>query len=168
MPLPTNRNPSSVGNGVDGRSRRRASDRRSRHRTAPSSSPPATVTAEAITSDTIFDGFLVTGTATRGTGEAIRRFQVPVTIIRKVSEGRPNILDYLIDGRVHLIINTPSGKAPKKDEVSIRATAVARGVPLVTTIEGAETFVEAIRELRATRLVTVLPLQEYHRAIAPR
>jgi carbamoyl-phosphate synthase large subunit len=102
--------------------------------------------------------------ATRGTGESIRRFQVPVTIVKKVSEGRPNVLDYLVDGRVHLVINTPSGKSPKKDEVSIRTTAVARNVPLVTTIEAAETFVEAIRELRSTRLMTVSSLQEYHRA----
>ncbi len=100
--------------------------------------------------------------ATRGTAQAIRRFQIPVEIIKKVSEGRPNVVDQMINNSVHLIINTPSGKTPRQDEVSIRTTAVNRGVPLVTTMNGARAFAEAIRQLKNTSAILVGSLQGYH------
>jgi carbamoyl-phosphate synthase large subunit len=102
--------------------------------------------------------------ATRGTAQAVRAAEIPVEVIQKISEGRPNVLDYMIDGRVHLIVNTPSGKSPRKDEVRMRTMAVSRGVPLVTTIAGARAFVAAIGEFRRTRELGVAPLQDYHAA----
>jgi carbamoyl-phosphate synthase large subunit len=100
--------------------------------------------------------------ATRGTAQAIRQFELPVEVIKKVSEGRPNVIDLMLDNRVHLIINTPSGKAPKRDEVSIRTTAIDRNIPLVTTTDGAQAFVESIKQLRETPVVGVKTLQEFH------
>ncbi len=103
--------------------------------------------------------------ATHGTAMAIRAAQVPVEVIQKISEGRPNIMDRMIDDRVHLIINSPSGKTPKQDEVSIRTGAISRDIPLVTTLAAARAYVEAIRERKHAVRMTVTPLQDFHATI---
>ena len=82
--------------------------------------------------------------ATRGTAWALAKNDVNVELISKVSEGRPNIVDLITNGEVALIINTPSRKTPSRDEVSIRASAVAHNVPLITTVSGASAAVNAI------------------------
>jgi len=102
--------------------------------------------------------------ATDGTARAIRALDIPVERIKKVSEGRPNVIDLMIDERVHLVINTPSGKAPNRDEISIRTTAVARGIQLETTMEAAIKYVDAIVELQKNPN-RVMPLQDYHALI---
>lgn len=98
--------------------------------------------------------------ATRGTASVLRKAGVPVTEIRKVQEGRPNLVDYMKNGQVALIINTPSGKGARSDEGRIRATAVQHGVTCITTIPAAQAAVEACRYLREQPL-TVKPLQEW-------
>ena len=70
-------------------------------------------------------------------------------------------MDRMIDGKVQWIINTPSGKNPHRDEVSIRTTANRLGIPLVTTIRGAKAFVEAIQFQRGTPSVNVKAIQDY-------
>ena len=102
--------------------------------------------------------------ATSGTAHALRRMDVPVEEIRKVSEGEPNILDFMKDRAVDLIINTPSGKIGRRDEVRMRAAAVAYSVPLVTTLSAAEATVAAVDALRK-REFHVKSLQEYHEEI---
>ncbi|NQT19512.1 MAG: carbamoyl-phosphate synthase large subunit [Planctomycetes bacterium] len=82
--------------------------------------------------------------ATRGTASALAKNDVDVEPISKVSEGRPNIVDLIKNDEVSLIINTPSRKTPTKDEVSIRASAVAHNVPIITTVSGASAAVNAI------------------------
>ncbi|MCD8141378.1 MAG: hypothetical protein LUE17_16710 [Planctomycetaceae bacterium] len=82
--------------------------------------------------------------------------------IRKVSEGRPNVVDLMVDNRIHLVINTPSGKTPRRDETAIRTTALARGIPLITTVQAATAFVSAIRKLKGEGGITVKALQDYH------
>ena len=82
--------------------------------------------------------------ATRGTASALSKNDVKVELISKVSEGRPNIVDLIKNDEVSLIINTPSRKTPSRDEVSIRASAVAHNVPLITTVSGASATVNAI------------------------
>jgi len=82
--------------------------------------------------------------ATRGTASALARNDVAVELISKVSEGRPNIVDLIKNDEVALIINTPSRKTPTRDEVSIRASAVAHNVPVITTASGASAAVNAI------------------------
>ena len=98
--------------------------------------------------------------STGGTNAFLRRCGVPSKRIRKVSEGQPNVVDYMKNRDVHIIINTPSGKYPHADEVSIRSTAIALRVPLVTTTTGAEAAATAIQSLRTTP-AKVKPLQEY-------
>ncbi len=99
--------------------------------------------------------------ATAGTAHALSRMDVPVRQLKKVSEGQPNIIDCIKQGEVHLIINTPSGKVGRRDEIRMRSTAVAYGIPLVTTLSAAEATVGAIDALRK-REFRVKSLQEYH------
>jgi carbamoyl-phosphate synthase large subunit len=106
-------------------------------------------------------GFMLV--ATRGTAIAIRRWGIPVEVIKKVSEGRPHVVDLMVDDRVHLVINTPSGKTPRRDETAIRTNALARGIPLITTLEGAKAFVSAMRKWKASGgEIQVRALQDYH------
>ncbi len=99
--------------------------------------------------------------ATHGTCSVLRRNGVKAKEVFKVSEGRPNVVDLMKNGEIHLVINTPSGKRPKADEVAIRTTALAYGIPVVTTIPGAQATVEGISTLKEGRL-RVKALQEYH------
>ena len=62
------------------------------------------------------------------------------------------MLDYLVDGTIDLIVNTPSGKGARTDEGRIRAAAVLRGVPCITTLAGARAGVAAMERLRAGKL----------------
>jgi carbamoyl-phosphate synthase large subunit len=99
--------------------------------------------------------------ATRGTGKALSQNGIPVEVIYKVHEGRPNIVDLIKNRAIDLIINTPTGHRPKRDQVSIRAVAVAHNVPLITTISGAAASVNGIEALLKEE-VHVKSLQEYH------
>jgi carbamoyl-phosphate synthase large subunit len=86
--------------------------------------------------------------ATDGTAQRLEETGLSVTRVRKLSEGRPNLLDYMNDGQIRLVINTPSGKGARTDEGRIRAAAVQLGVPCITTIQAAEAAVKAMEALR--------------------
>ena len=102
--------------------------------------------------------------ATSGTAKVLSNSGVEVTALQKVSQGRPNILDYIKNKEVDLIINTPSGRMPRKDEVVIRSEAVRYNIPCITTVAGAEASVQAIAVLRGKGL-EVESIQEYHKRI---
>ena len=102
--------------------------------------------------------------ATEGTREILEINGVPAKRVLKVSEGRPNITDHIKNGEVQLIVNTPSGKTPRQDEVAIRTTAVAYNVPLITTTAGAAVAAGAIEELKKKGL-SVKTIQEYHSGV---
>ncbi len=97
--------------------------------------------------------------ATSGTASFLQRAGLDVQPIYKVNEGRPNVVDYIKNGDIHLIINTPKGKASFYDERAIRTAAIRHGIPAVTTLSGAAAAVEAIRSLREDEW-TVRSLQE--------
>jgi carbamoyl-phosphate synthase large subunit len=97
--------------------------------------------------------------ATDGTAQRLEETGLYVTRVRKLSEGRPNLLDYMNDGQIKLVINTPSGKGARTDEGRIRAAAVQLGVPCITTIQAAEAAVKAMEALREESL-TVEALQD--------
>lgn len=97
--------------------------------------------------------------ATEGTSRRLEDDGVPVTRVKKIAEGRPNLLDYLNDGAIKLVINTPSGKGARTDEGRIRAAAVQLGVPCITTMQAAEAAVKAMEALR-NEPITVLALQD--------
>lgn len=86
--------------------------------------------------------------ATAGTAARLSADGVEVTIVKKLAEGHPNLIDYLKNGDVQLILNTPSGKGARTDEGKIRAAAVQHGVPCITTIAAAEA---ALRAMKATK-----------------
>jgi carbamoyl-phosphate synthase large subunit len=86
-----------------------------------------------------------------------------VQALFKVQEGRPNCLDLIKNGEVQLIINTPSGKTPRVDEVKIRTAAVLHRISIMTTLAGTKAAALGIETLRQ-RGLKVRPLQEYHAA----
>ena len=97
--------------------------------------------------------------ATDGTAARLRDAGIDVTVVKKIAQGHPNLLDYLIDGNVSLILNTPSGKGARTDEGRIRAAAVQHGVPCITTIQAAEAAVAAMEAMRDDGM-DVQPMQE--------
>jgi carbamoyl-phosphate synthase large subunit len=99
--------------------------------------------------------------ATAGTAERLAREGLVVEMIYKVNEGRPNVVDRILNGEIDMILNTPLGRTSHFDEESIRRTATARGIPCITTLSGGAAAVEGIRALRQGRL-EVAPLQAYH------
>jgi carbamoyl-phosphate synthase large subunit len=99
--------------------------------------------------------------ATSGTGKVLERNGVTARHVFKVGEGRPTVVDLIKNGEIQLVINTPSGKRPKADEVAIRTAAIQYKIPIVTTIAGASATVEGIAALIKGE-IGVRPLQEYH------
>ena len=97
--------------------------------------------------------------STQGTGEALRAAGIQVETVPKLLEGRPNVIDHMKNGRIALVINTPSGKGARTDEGKIRAAAVAHGITCITTLAAAQAAVEACRALRQQPL-EVRALQE--------
>jgi carbamoyl-phosphate synthase large subunit len=101
--------------------------------------------------------------ATKGTAKVLANNGITVQTVFKVGEGRPDIVDQIKNGEIHLVINTPSGKKPKADEVAIRSQSVAHNIPCVTTLSGTEAVVNAIESLK--RGMSVKSIQEYHQEI---
>lgn len=100
--------------------------------------------------------------ATEGTAKVLEKNGIKVRALKKIAQGKPNILGLIKEGKIDLIINTPAGKIPRADEVKIRSLAVSRGVPCVTTISGAQASVNGIEALIKEGL-EVKSLQEYHK-----
>jgi carbamoyl-phosphate synthase large subunit len=101
--------------------------------------------------------------ATEGTADILRRNGVESTIVRKHFEdpdGRRDTVDYILDGDVDLIINTPFGVGARLDGYEIRTAAVTRGVPCITTIQGLAAAVQGIEALIAGE-IDVKSLQAY-------
>jgi carbamoyl-phosphate synthase large subunit len=99
--------------------------------------------------------------ATSGTAAALTAANVPVKKLFKLGEGRPNALDMIKNGELALIINTPSGKTAREDEVKIRSTATGNRIPIITTLRGARASLDGIRAMRDHGL-SVKTIQEYH------
>jgi len=96
--------------------------------------------------------------ATRGTAKRLEEAGIAVRRLKKIQEGHPNVVDYMRDGDLQLVMNTPSGKGARTDEGKIRATAVSHGVPCITTIQAAEAAVRAMEAMRQEEM-TVQPVQ---------
>jgi carbamoyl-phosphate synthase large subunit len=99
--------------------------------------------------------------ATKGTCIEFIKDNIPSEFALKMTEGRPNIVDWIINGKIDLIINTTIGKRSIMDSFSIRRNAIERQIPYVTTIRGAAAVVKAIDAIRK-RKITVKPLQLYY------
>src|SRR5438445_1046095 len=99
--------------------------------------------------------------ATAGTFGVLAAAKIPVTKVFKLREGRPNVLDRVKNGDIKFIINTPSGKIPREDEVRIRNASLAQRIPIMKTVRAALARANGIRSLQK-RKVGVRSLQEYH------
>ena len=99
--------------------------------------------------------------ATRGTAQAISRMGIPVTAINKIGDGSPHVVDFIRNGEVDLVINTPTGSGARSDGYEIRSAAVRHGIPCLTTMTGASAAARAIFAARRGD-AEPLSLQELH------
>jgi len=113
----------------------------------------------AIAKDFVALGFELV--ATGGTAQVIEDAGLKVQRIFKLQEGRPNAVDLLKNKEIQLVINTPSGQAPRADEVKIRGTAVLTQTPIMTTISSAKAAALGIAALQKVGY-GVQTIQEYH------
>jgi carbamoyl-phosphate synthase large subunit len=101
--------------------------------------------------------------ATTGTAQALSRIGVQAQVVSKFYEGQPNIVDYLRDGKIALVVNTTEGEQAIRDSYSMRRQALVSAVPYFTTIAAATAAVAAI-EAATQGALDVRSLQEYHAA----
>ncbi|HEX7878289.1 MAG TPA: carbamoyl phosphate synthase large subunit, partial [Candidatus Eisenbacteria bacterium] len=100
--------------------------------------------------------------ATGGTARFLKMNGQIVESVNKIIEPAPNVMDWIVSGRIHMVINTPEGGPSQHDDQAIRMAAVARGIPVITTIPGAMAAVSGIESIRSSGM-TVAPIQ----ALAP-
>ena len=99
--------------------------------------------------------------ATGGTAAYLEKGGISCDYVKKVSEGRPHVVDHLKNGNVQLVINTTFGEEEIAQSYSIRRTSVTQGVPYFTTIAGARAAAGAI-EVLINEGLSVKALQEYY------
>lgn len=99
--------------------------------------------------------------ATYGTAGVLKENKIKAQPLRKVADGSPNVLDLMKEGKLQLVINTPSGRVPRQDEVKIRSLVISYNIPYTTTISGAQATLSGIQVLIKKDL-SVKSLQEYH------
>jgi carbamoyl-phosphate synthase large subunit len=103
--------------------------------------------------------------ATEGTHAFLTANGVNSESIKKLTEGRPNILDAITNREIQLVINTPVGRLSQHDDSYIRKAAIKYKVPYITTIAAARAAADGIAAFRAGRS-EVKSLQEYHASLA--
>ncbi len=109
------------------------------------------------------DGFRLL--ATGRTYELIAEAGIPVSRVKKLYEGRPNILDLITNGEIQLIVNTPIGKASVHDDSYLRKAAIKHKIPYITTIAAARAAAEGIAQVKANTTGSVRSLQDWHKLI---
>ena len=100
--------------------------------------------------------------ATPGMAELFRKAGLDVDEVKKVSDGSPNPVDLIRDGKLDLIINTPYGDVAHADGIAIRSEAVRSGIPMLTTLSAAQAAVNGIRRMKKDGKLQVKSLQELH------
>ena len=98
--------------------------------------------------------------STSGTAKTLTEQGVPVTRVAKIGEGRPTTVDMIKNGQVQMVVNTPGGMIPRRDENQIRSAAYAHNVCIMTTITGAYAAIEGIKALK-NKKIGVRPIQQY-------
>jgi carbamoyl-phosphate synthase large subunit len=109
-------------------------------------------------------GFRIVATA--GTAQSLGSMGIRVERINKIGEGSPHVVDWIEQGDVDLVINTPTGTGARSDGWQIRAAAVARGIACITTMSGALAAARAIWAAQRG-VAPVRSLQELHARPAP-
>ena len=109
------------------------------------------------------DGFSLM--ATGRTCDLIREAGIPVEKVKKLYEGRPNILDLITNGKIDIIINSPVGKASIHDDSYLRKNAIKAHIPYFTTVAAALAAAEGIRQMNRSGDSELKSLQELHSMI---
>jgi carbamoyl-phosphate synthase large subunit len=99
--------------------------------------------------------------ATDGTSRFLSEHGIPNQKILKIVEGQPNIIDYIRNSEVNLVINTPAGEVAREDEKMMGAVSMEHKIPFITTASAAAAALSGIRSLREQEL-EVQPLQEWY------
>ena len=103
--------------------------------------------------------------ATGNTYETIVAAGIPAEKVKKMYEGRPNILDHISNGDIQLIINSPAGKESVHDDTYIRKAAIKYKVPYITTIVAGHAAAEGIDHMLKRHKGAIHSLQEWHTSI---
>ncbi|MFC1588158.1 carbamoyl-phosphate synthase large subunit [Planctomycetota bacterium] len=98
--------------------------------------------------------------STPGTAKHLQKHMIPAETVLKIAEGRPHVIDRIINGKVVLVINTPSSHSAHSDEAKIRTFTVKHEIPCVTTLRGAEAVVNGIAAILKEDY-SVKALQDY-------
>lgn len=98
--------------------------------------------------------------STSGTAAILKENGLPVTRLAKISEGRPTAVDMIKNGDIQMVVNTPGGMIPRRDENSIRAASYAHNVCIMTTISGARAALQGLHALNREEM-GVRPIQKY-------
>jgi carbamoyl-phosphate synthase large subunit len=109
------------------------------------------------------DGFKII--ATGGNCDLLNENGIPAEKIKKLSEGRPNVLDIITNGKVDMIINSPAGKDSATDDSYLRKAAIKGKIPYMTTIAAAKATAEGIHYVKANSDSPIKSLQELHAEI---
>ena len=99
--------------------------------------------------------------ATDGTARHLEGCGIAAEVVRKVSEGRPNVVDLIKNNEIQLIINTSIGRRASADSTEIRKAAIKYSIPYTTTIPASRAVVQAVRALKCGDW-SVKPLQDHH------
>ena len=109
------------------------------------------------------DGFKLI--ATEGTCKLINEAGIECEQVKKLQEGRPNILDLITNGNIQLIVNSPVGKDSAMDDSYLRKAAIKAKIPYITTIAAASAAADGIRHLKKHKFSDVKSLQDWHKEI---
>ena len=103
--------------------------------------------------------------ATKGNYDRISEAGIPAQMVKKLHEGRPNIVDHLTNGDIQLVVNSPIGKDSKHDDSYLRKAAVKNRVTYITTAAAARSVAEGISYVKKNGQGEVKSLQEWHKLI---
>lgn len=116
-----------------------------------------------VANDFVKAGFQII--ASRHTCELLRANGIEAESIKKLQEGRPNMLDLITNGKIDIIVNTPSGKESKDDDSYLRKAAIKKKVPYMTTMAAAKAAASGILAVKGSTCDDVKSLQEIHSEI---
>ena len=103
--------------------------------------------------------------ASKNTCRVIREAGIEAEIVNKLQEGRPNMLDLIMNGKIDLVVNTPVGQERKADDSYLRKAAIKKKVPYMTTMAAAKASISGISYVKKHGDSDVRSLQELHAEI---
>ena len=116
-----------------------------------------------VAKDFVSTGFKIL--ATKGTYKVLAEAGVPVELVNKLNEGRPDILDLITNKQIDLIINTPIGADETTDDSYLRKGAIKKKIPYMTTIAAAKATASGMISMGKPGCGDVKSLQEWHSEI---